>query len=265
MDINLIKNKLAQLQGQTKRKNLLWKPKPGSSIIRILPYKHRPENPFLELYFYYDVTKKTTLSPITNNDPDPIYEFSQQLRNEGTTESYKLAKTLEPKMRTYVPILVRGEESEGVKLWGFGKTVYEELLTTMSDDDYGDITNPKTGRDITVEYKKAEAGGYPKTTIRVKPNPTVVTSDKEVLGLIKEMPTVEEIWQAPTYESLEASLMSFMNNEKEAEAETAAPTDSKSDPAGAVDDLFAEKQEAVSETPTTTETISDDFDDIFND
>ena len=31
-------------------------------------------------------------------------------------------------MRTYVYVLVRGEESEGIKFWGFGKTVYQELL-----------------------------------------------------------------------------------------------------------------------------------------
>ena len=40
---------------------------------------------------------------------------------------------MEPKMRTYVPVLVRGKESEGVKFWGFGKLVYQELL----GDDYG--------------------------------------------------------------------------------------------------------------------------------
>ena len=38
---------------------------------------------------------------------------------------------MEPKMRTYVPILVRGAESEGVKFWGFGKQVYTELFLTQ--------------------------------------------------------------------------------------------------------------------------------------
>ena len=35
-------------------------------------------------------------------------------------------------------MVVRGEEKQGVKFWGFGKTVYQELLSIM-DPDYGDI------------------------------------------------------------------------------------------------------------------------------
>ena len=36
-------------------------------------------------------------------------------------------------MRTFAPVIVRGEESEGVKWWGFGKTVYQELLAIIAD------------------------------------------------------------------------------------------------------------------------------------
>ena len=62
-------------------------------------------------------------------------------------------KRLEPKMRTFVPVVVRGREDEGVKFWGFGKTVYQELLSVISDPDYGDITDPLNGRDVNVEFK----------------------------------------------------------------------------------------------------------------
>ena len=71
-------------------------------------------------------------------------------------------------MRTYVPVLVRGEESEGVKFWGFGKNVYQELLGFFADPDYGDLTDPVNGRDVTVEFKTAAELGksYPETYIR---------------------------------------------------------------------------------------------------
>ena len=36
-----------------------------------------------------------------------------------------MARKLESKMRTFAPIIVRGEETQGVKFWGFGKTVYQ--------------------------------------------------------------------------------------------------------------------------------------------
>ena len=86
-------------------------------------------------------------------------------------------------MRTFAPVIVRGQESEGVKFWGFGKTVYQELLSVIADPDYGDITDPVNGRDIMIESQTpAEAGNqYGKTTVRVKPNQTPLTENKDQL------------------------------------------------------------------------------------
>ena len=46
-------------------------------------------------------------------------------------------------MRTYVPVLVRGAEGEGVKLWGFGKQVYTELLGFITDPDYKSVVSSR--------------------------------------------------------------------------------------------------------------------------
>ena len=66
------------------------------------------------------------------------------------------AKAWRTKLRTFVPVVVRGEEGEGVRFWGFGKTVYQEILGYIGPD-YGDITDPTSGRDLTIEYKSEEA------------------------------------------------------------------------------------------------------------
>ena len=152
MAINLdaIKAKLNKLQTQTTRQNNLWKPEPGKQQIRIVPYQYNKENPFQELYFHYDLGKKNFLSPITHGNPDPVVEFAEKLKSSGNSDEWKLGKKLEPKMRCYVPIIVRGKESEGVKFWGFGKTVYTELLGFIADPDYGDLTDPMNGRDIVI-------------------------------------------------------------------------------------------------------------------
>ena len=65
-------------------------------------------------------------------------------------------KTNGSKLRTFVPVIVRGEEGEGVRFWGFGKTVYQEILGYSIDPDYGDITDPSSGRDLTIEYKSSK-------------------------------------------------------------------------------------------------------------
>ena len=173
MDISQIKNRLNQLQNQTSTKDNFWKPEPGKTQIRIVPYKHNKDNPFLELYFHYNLGKnKTYLSPVSFGKPDPVNEFADKLKSTGDKDEWIQGKRLEPKMRTFAPVIVRGRESEGVKFWGFGKTVYQELLSVIADPDYGDITDPVNGRDVEVEFISAEETGasFPKTNIRVKPN-----------------------------------------------------------------------------------------------
>ena len=62
---------------------------------------------------------------------DPLLEFVEQLKATGDRNDWNLSKQLTPKMRTYVPVLVRGEESEGIKFWGFGKTVYQPTSSLL--------------------------------------------------------------------------------------------------------------------------------------
>ena len=137
MAINLdaIKQKLNSLQNVTSKSNNLWKPEPGTQVIRIIPYQHNRENPFQELYFHYNFGGKSVLSPISFGRPDPIVEFAEKLKSTGNSDDWKSGKKLEPTMRCYVPIIVRGKESEGVKFWGFGKSVYQELLGFIADPD----------------------------------------------------------------------------------------------------------------------------------
>ena len=176
MSINLdaIKSRLNKLQNTQRKTVELWKPTPGKHQVRLVPYKFNNENPFIELYFHYNVNNKSYLSPISFGRPDPIVEFADKLKRMGDKEDWKAAKRMEPKLRTFVPVLVRGEEGEGVRFWGFGKTVYQDILGYIADPDYGDITHPTEGRDIVVDVVSAEDSGtsYPVTTIRVKPKET---------------------------------------------------------------------------------------------
>ena len=146
------KSRLNQLQTTNNRTSNLWKPSPGNQIVRIVSYKFNKDNPFIELYFHYDLGGKNYLSPISFGRPDPIEEFIQKLKGTGSKDDYRLGKKVRKKMRTYT-VVVRGEESQGVKFWGFGKTVYQELLSIIADPDYGDITDQVSGRDVAVEFK----------------------------------------------------------------------------------------------------------------
>ena len=246
IDLNAIKAKLNQLQTTGNRRNNLWRPEPGKQVVRIVPYQHDRANPFRELYFHYDLGKKNYLSPVTHGKPDPVVEFCEKLKSSGNSDEWKLGKKMEPKMRTYVPILVRGQESEGVKFWGFGKQVYQELLGFIADPDYGDISDPMGGRDIVVEFTPAEAGAFPKTTIRVKPNVTPMTEDKNVAEqAANNQSNLDDIFKEPSYDELKEALEAWLNPEagetettEEKKEEAPAGVSKVDDVGAAFDELF---------------------------
>ena len=227
MDINSIRNRLNQLQTTNNRTSNLWKPQPGKQVIRVLPYKHNKDNPFIELFFHFGLNNKTYLSPITYGRPDPIEEFAQKLKTSGNREEYQMARKLESKMRTFAPVIVRGEETQGVRFWGFGKTVYQELLSVIADPDYGDITDPVSGRDVSVEFITAEESGasFPKTAIRVKPNQTPISEDKAQLeGLLENQKDINELYQELSYEELTDVLNQWLNPEASGDEEESSDT-----------------------------------------
>ena len=227
MDLNAIRKRLGQLQTTNNRTSSLWKPQPGNQQIRIVPYAFNKDNPFIELFFHYNLNNRSYLSPISFGRPDPIEEFAQKLKASGNKEDYQLSKKLEAKMRTFAPVIVRGEESQGVKLWGFGKTVYQELLSIIADPDYGDISDPINGRDISVEFISAEESGasFPKTNIRVKPNQTPISDEPSVLELVKtSQKDITDIYQEQSYEELTGILNEWLNPSDEETKEDKAPS-----------------------------------------
>ena len=249
MDLSVIKSRLSQLQSTNNRTSNLWKPSPGKTQIRVVPYKFNKDNPFIELYFHYDMGDKNYLSPISFGRPDPIEEFATKLKTSGNKEDYKLGRKIEAKMRTYAPVIVRGEENEGVKFWGFGKMVYQELLSVIADPDYGDITDPVNGRDIVVEFKTSEETGraFPMTSIRVKPNQTPLTENADVMKTVKDtQKPITDIYSELEYDDLQKALEGWLSQE------------------GDVDDSEVNDPAAASKKGAATEDVSSAFDDLFN-
>jgi hypothetical protein len=251
MSINLdaIKSRLNSLKNTNNRTSNIWKPDPGETQIRIAPYIHNRENPFIELYFHYNIGKRSILSPVSFGRPDPIVEFAEKLKQTGDKEDWVMGRKLEPKMRVYAPVIIRGQENEGVKFWGFGKQVYEELLAFFVDPDYGDLSDPKSGRDIVVTDKSPEEAGktYAETTIRVKPKETPITESQDVLEKIKTQPQITELFPEPSYDDLKIQLQTWMG------------TSSQEEPAA---DLNY-KQEKSEKPTSSADDIGVTFDDLF--
>ena len=227
MDLKLISSKLEQLQtkpGQNNnqkfdRSQYFWKAPMGKSQIRFVPFKENKENPFSEVYFHYGIGSRTMISPINYGEKDPIVEFSKELRKTSEPENWRLAKKLEPKMRVFAPVVVRGEENKGVRFWEFGKQIYQELLSYAADEDYGDFTDVVSGLDMTVEV--VQGNPYPQTSIRVKPKQTALSDDNtSVEKWLAEQPELLKYYKKFSYDEMKTALQDWLNPEDATEADT---------------------------------------------
>jgi len=225
MDLNALKNRLQGLQNPRGGgsgdglKKTLWSPSVGKHSIRILPSAFDKSNPFKEMYFHYEFGK-TMVSLVNFEEKDPIVEFAQKLRKSSQKEDWSLARKLEPKMRIYVPIIVRGEEEKGPLLWSFGKQIYMELLSIANDEDVGDYTDPINGRDITIEtLDKATTGkDYNTSTVRVRTKQTPLSEDADQMKRwLTEQPNPLEQFKKYSYEDMKAALLAYLNPDDEKE------------------------------------------------
>ena len=165
------------------------------------------------------------MSPASFGRPDPILEFAEKLKKLGDTENWKAGKKMEPKLRTFAPVIVRGQEAEGVKFWGFGKTVYQEILAIVADPDYGDITDENTGRDIVIEIVEEAGKTYPETRIRVKPNVSPLHENAATTAkLLDEQTNITDIYSELSYPELKTVLENWLNPTAAVEDENPTPS-----------------------------------------
>jgi hypothetical protein len=231
MNLDLIQNKLSELSapksgGQKNNDKALsfWKPTVGKALVRFVPSKNNPENPFTELYFHYGIGKRTIISPTNFGEKDPIIEFAKELRKTKEPENWKLAKKLEPKMRVFAPVIIRGEEEKGVRLWEFGKEVYQSLLSLAADEDIGDFTDIMEGRDMKVETVGPETTGtdYNKSRIMPALKTTPLTNDNdELTKWLENQPDPASFSKKYTFDEIKQFLTEWLNPEEAEKTEEA--------------------------------------------
>lgn len=203
IDIAKIKARLAATEGKEVKDSVFWRPEEGDQKIRLLPTEDG--DPFKDFHFHYltldeggQKRRQTVMCPKRNfGESCPICAFASDLWSNGDDEDKKLAKSLFVRQRFFSAVLVRGQEDQGVKVYGYGKTSYETFLNLVVDPDYGDITDVDEGIDFTLRYEKpSKPGAFPTTTLT--PVPTrkpLAKSKKEVKDLLDSIPDFNSLYQ----------------------------------------------------------------------
>ena len=186
LNLSKLKDKVAQLKGEKKttRKSVFWTPalpKGETSAeyqVHLLPWPDVEDYPFKERWFYYslgnmkdaegnslkDENGRYIRAPLTLRqfgEQDPVDDLLQTLwstegkQEEEAKQDREDAKNLSASQTVYIPVIVKGEESLGVRLWKFSsKKVYERLISLFMKDKIGDLNDPEN--DIWLNIKVVE-------------------------------------------------------------------------------------------------------------
>jgi hypothetical protein len=271
MNLDAIKKKLESMQktsngGSNNNSSNVkrFKPTIGKQTVRVVPFKYNKEFPFTEMKFYYGIgSKKVIASPLNWGEKDPIAEFAKQLRGTNDKENWRLAKKLDPKTRIFAPVIVRGEESEGVQLWEFGKEIYEAFLQMAADEEVGDFSDIMSGRDIKLVTVGPESTGtaYNKTTIAPSMKTSALSEDSKLIEKwLEEQENPKDMYKPLPFDTIKQALQEWLSPEEEEEEFIAAD--------GKLEIEVKEEPKSnysLSTKPAAKKSKADAFDDLFDD
>jgi hypothetical protein len=243
IDLKKMRSKLNKLSSGGKDSKF-WRPSDGEQTIRIVPTADG--DPFKEFWFHYNLGKNAGfLSPKRNfGEADPLDDFIRQLWSEGTDDSVKMAKNLGARQRFFSPVIVRGEESKGVRIWGYGKTVYEQLLNLVLNPEYGDITDPSEGTDLTMVYGKPAGASFPQTRLTPSRKTTSVCpelTDEQCAEMLEAIPEIDGLFDRKTPQDVQTMLDEYLASDDESAEESSSETtkyNSSSNTSNTVEDAF---------------------------
>lgn len=171
-------------------------PKEGSATVRILPGKPDPKDPkgevngvpWEECVVAYKVgpQKAMLILPRENPRDHAIYGWLNGLYAKNDEVAKKMADDAWPKTRYFLWVIDRADEAAGPKLFTCPPTCMRDIIALFSDPDYGDLSKPENGTDITITVTK-QSNGFPGYSVVPRRNATPCTANVELMTKIKSV------------------------------------------------------------------------------
>lgn len=236
-----------------KKDDVFFKPEEGDQDVRFLPSDDG--DPFKEYYFHYGLGESFLCPKRNFQEPCAVCDYASSLWRDGTDESKKQAKALFARQRFFTNVVKRNQDGTfvGPKPYGYGKTTYEQLIQIVLDPDYGDVTDPETGRDFRLNYKKPEnKGAYPKTTLTAKPKQTPLTKvKKEIKDILDKAKPIESFLTRFSSTEVAGVLEGFMESieakDKTEDKKYGSPDKKSTSEVNSVDDAIKELEDEAAE------------------
>ena len=92
--------------------------------------------------------------------------------------------------------------------------VYQNLLGLMLDEDYGDITDPTTGRDIKVVCSKQPGKKWAMTEVRPRGKESKLSTDTDqASNWLNNIPSLDDIYTCKSYDELAKIVNDWLNED----------------------------------------------------
>lgn len=175
----------------------------------------------------------------------PICEHVEELQQSKSKADKDLANSIRAKRAIYVNVINRDDDDESPKVLRIGVTILKGILELICDADYGDITDPETGRDITIT--KNGKGLNTTYTVMPKPKDSLVSEEQTPEEIEEEMTDLDSLFVEKSYDEIYSILNDEDSDDEDEdydEEEDAADYDSMS-----LSELKAECEERGIELP----------------
>ena len=180
--------------------------KQGKNVRRILWPKGNSDSFYSEGFLHFNLgedgnTVVTCPKTFGNKERCPICEYVEELQKSKNKEDAKLASKLKATRKIYVNTISRDDDEETPKVLPIGVTVLKGLLEAICDPDYGDITDPDEGRDVTIT-RKGE-GMKTEYSVLIKPKASIVSDELSASEIEDEMTDLDSLFVKKSYEELQ--------------------------------------------------------------
>ena len=208
LDLEAIRRKHAEIAnpssgGDTSFLDNFLQLQEGNNVVRLLPGKDE-DTPFYAETKIHRITGAD--SKIRNmhcrkihGEKCPLCDLYFSLWKTGVADDETLARQIKPRSRYYMNVVDR--ESDKVKILSVGIMLFQKILNTILDEDYGDITDLSNGHDFKII--KIMEGQWPKyDQSQPRPKPSEAGSKSEIAEWMDTLHDVHGLVKFEEYEDM---------------------------------------------------------------
>jgi len=175
----------------------------GNNVVRILPAKNEETQFFAETKIHRVMLGDKKIRNVhcrkVHGEKCPLCELYYGLWKTGVKEDEALARQIKGRSRYYMNVIDR--ETGKVKILSIGIMLFQKILNTILDEDYGDITDLTTGHDFKII--KIMEGQFPKyDQSQARPKPSEAGSKADMAEWMDSLHDVHGLVKLEEYEDV---------------------------------------------------------------